>query len=133
MEDVYGGKDYEMVGVVINLSRDDGYYTFNLKPLLCADAEVTDGNIRKSASILVCRKLIRSIRGMKYEGELFFANRNWRFKVLGANQRIAENQVVRILVAKETLDNLYGEQMRDDVEVPAECIVFDRNDMSVSN
>ena len=126
MKDVYGDQSYEMCGIVANLSKGAGYNTFNLEPLLCADAEVTDGNIRKSASILVCRKLVGSIRGMKYEGELFFANRNWRFNVLGANQRIAENQVVRILVAKEMLEKLIGEQMRDDVEIPAECIVFDR-------
>ena len=130
MKDIYGGKSYEMFGTVVNLSRDlFGYYAFNLKPLLCADAEVTDGNTRKLASILVCSKLVRSIRGMEREDELFVANRNWRFKVKDDSQKIEENQVVRILVAKETLDNLYGEQMRDDVEVSAECIVFDRNDM----
>lgn len=129
MKDVYGGKDYEMFGTVANLSNDAGCYTFNLKPLLCADAEVTDGNLKKLASVLVCRRLVRSIRGMEHEDELFVANRNWRFKVQGDCQKIVENQVVRILVAKETLDKLYGEQMRDDVEVPAECIVFNRKDM----
>ena len=71
MKDIYGGKEYEMCGIVANLSKDAGYYTFNLEPLLCADAEVTDGNARKSASILVCRKLVRSIHGMKHEDELF--------------------------------------------------------------
>lgn len=122
MKDVYGGKEYEMCGIVANLSKNAGYYTFNLEPLLCADAEVTDGNVRKPASILVCRKLVRSICGMMHEAELFVANRNWRFKVQGDNLKIAENQVVRVFVAKETLDKLDGEQMRDDVEVQAECL-----------
>ena len=53
---------------------------------------------------------------------MFVANRNWRFKVQGDNLKIAENQVVRVFVAKETLDKLDGEQMRDDVEVQAECL-----------
>lgn len=112
----YGGTQFEASGKVVDLQQQGSAVKFRLEPILAKDAVMSDGNVATRATVLICRKLIRTRSGMEDASEVFPANRKWMY-VYGADSLIKNGDMVRIFIERDEIDRVRASQMDESVEV----------------